>query len=279
VGTGRAPNLKTLLMQRDRLVDTWEAGDPYERYIGRWSRRIAPPFLLWLNVPAGRRWLDVGCGTGALSAAILDHCAPAEVTGIEPSPGFLRAATRTLAGRATIAEGNAMAIPLADRSVEVVVSGLVLNFVPDQPAALAEMVRAVAPGGTVASYVWDYAGRMDMLRLFWGAAADLDPAAADLDEGARFPLCRPEALTDLFAGAGLAAIETTAIDIETPFVSFDDLWDPFTAGQGPAPTYVASITEGERQRLRELMLERVTARTDGSIVLGARAWAVRARRT
>lgn len=128
------------------MSDTWERGNPYERYVGRWSRQVAPPFLSWLSISAGRRWLDVGCGTGALSAAIADRCLPASVTGVEPSEGFLKTARENLAGRVALHQGSATAIPLGDASVDVVVSGLVLNFVPEQQAALAEMARVTGKG-------------------------------------------------------------------------------------------------------------------------------------
>src|SRR6185436_4460631 len=128
-------------MAGQHLSDTWERGNPYERYVGRWSRRVAPVFLSWLGVASGRKWLDVGCGTGALSAAIVDRCSPASVAGVEPSEGFLNTARENLGGRAALYPGSATAIPLGDASVDVVVSGLVLNFVPDQPGALAEMRR------------------------------------------------------------------------------------------------------------------------------------------
>lgn len=253
------------------VSDTWERGDPYERYVGRWSRDVAPLFLDWLRVPAGRRWLDVGCGTGALCAAILDRCAPASVAGVEPSEGFLATAKRNLAGRAMLHPGNAAAIPLADASVDVAVSGLVLNFVPDPLAALAELKRVVRPGGCIAAYVWDYAGGMELMRRFWDAAAALDPVAAKLDEGVRFPLCNPQALAKLFAGG-----EVREIDISTPFPSFDDYWQPFLGGQGPAPAYVMSLDAAARERLRERLRQRLPAASDGSIALTARAWAVRA---
>ena len=129
-------------MDQRRLSDTWERGNPYEHYVGRWSRRVAPVFLSWLGVPAGRKWLDVGCGTGALCAAILDHSAPASVVGVEPSGGFLQKASEHLAGRALLSRGSATAIPLDDASIDVAVSGLVLNFVPDQRAALDGAARS-----------------------------------------------------------------------------------------------------------------------------------------
>src|SRR5512146_1188674 len=263
-------------MASKQLSDTWERGSPYERYVGRWSRRVAPAFLAWLEIPAGRRWLDVGCGTGALCAAIADRCSPPSVAGVEPSEGFLKTAMENLAGRAALHQGSATAIPLGDASVDVVVSGLVLNFVPDQRAALAEMARVTGEGGTIAAYVWDYAGKMELMRLFWDAAAELDPAASGLDEGARFPLCRPEALAKLFAGAGLQGVEVKAIDIPTPFADFDDYWQPFLGGQGPAPAYAMSLDEPARARLRDRIRARIPTAADGAIALTARAWAVRA---
>ncbi|HEX3140641.1 MAG TPA: methyltransferase domain-containing protein, partial [Rhizobacter sp.] len=169
--------------------DTWQQGNPYERYVGRWSRRVAPEFLAWLAQPPGLRWLDVGCGTGALSAAILDTCTPASVTGVDPSEGFLRLARERLGGRATLLQASAAQLPLDDASVDVGVSALVLNFVPDPLAALGEMLRVIIDRGSVAAYVWDYAQGMQLMRHFWDAAVALDPQALPLDEARRFPLC------------------------------------------------------------------------------------------
>lgn len=263
-------------MASGQLADAWESGDFYEQYVGRWSRRVAPLFLSWLRVPAGRRWLDVGCGTGALSAAILDQCSPSSVVGVEPSEGFLEKAREQLADRVLFHCGSAAAIPLEAGCVDVAVSGLVLNFVPDQRAALAEMARVTVPGGAIGAYVWDYAGRMEMMRTFWDAAVELDPDAARMDEGARFPLCRPEALTDLFTRAGLSGVQVTPIDIPTHFASFDDYWRPFLGGQGPAPGYAMALDEAARGRLRDRIREGMLLHADGSISLTARAWAVRA---
>lgn len=263
-------------MDHRPVSDVWERGNPYEQYIGRWSRRVAPVFLSWLNIPAGRRWLDVGCGTGALCAAVLDACEPRTVVGVEPSDGFLETAQENLAGRAALHQGSATAIPLGAATVDVVVSGLVLNFVPDQRAAVGEMARVTDEGGTIAAYVWDYAGKMEPIRLFWDAAVALDTDAARLDEGVRFPLCRPDALEALFASAGLEAIEVRPIDIPTPFANFDDYWQPFLGGQGPAPAYAMSLDEQARGRLRDRLREQIPAGADGTISLIARAWAIRA---
>ncbi len=263
-------------MERKPVSDTWERGSPYEQYVGRWSRQVAPRFLSWLDVAPGRRWLDVGCGTGALCAAIVDCCAPASVAGVEPSKGFLDTARRNLGARVALHVGSATAIPLGDASADAVVSALMLNFVEDTSAALAEMARVAGRGGTIAAYVWDYAGRMELMRIFWDAAVELDPGAARLDEGVRFPLCRPEALRSLLAGAGLRGVEVTHIDIPTRFASFDDYWQPFLGGQGPAPAYAMSLDDAARARLRERIRERMPIEANGSIALTARAWAVRA---
>jgi trans-aconitate methyltransferase len=257
------------------VADTWERGNPYERYVGRWSRRVAPDFLSWLGMPPGKEWLDVGCGTGALCAAIVERCAPASVQGVEPSDGFLRAARAGLPASVRLHAGDAAALPLPAADVDVVVAALVLNFVPDLRAALQEMRRVARPGATLAAYVWDYAGGMELIRLFWDTAIACDAEAAAHDEGHRFPLCQPSALQAAFADAGLVDAKTTAIDIDTPFDDFDDYWQPFLGGQGPAPAYLVSLDEVRRETLRARLRERLPLQADGSIRLRARAWAVR----
>ena len=157
------------------------------------------------------------------------------------------------------------------------VSGLVLNFVPEPARAVAEMARVARPGGRVAAYLWDYAGRMEMMRIFWDAAAALDPAAAVLDEGQRFPLCHPGPLGDAFRHAGLDDVEVRAIDVPTVFRDFDDYWFPFLGGHAPAPAYAVSLDEDRRIALREQIRASLPIRSDGSIHLIARAWAVRGR--
>jgi SAM-dependent methyltransferase len=263
-------------MTNDRVSDSWNRGSPYENYVGRWSRRVAPAFLSWLELPCGQRWLDVGCGTGALAAAVLDRCAPASVVGVEPSEGFLATARANLQERATLHGGDATHLPLPDACVDVVVSGLVLNFLPDQLAALNEMARVTASGGTVAAYVWDYAGKMELMRYFWDTAVELNPAARTMDEGVRFPSCDPDALAELFASGPFEKVEVRGIEIATPFTDFDEYWQPFLGGQGPAPAYAMSLTEAERATLRDELRARIPSNEDGSLSLFARAWAVRA---
>jgi SAM-dependent methyltransferase len=259
-------------------MSLWGEGAPYERYVGRWSRLVAPEFVGWLDVPAGAAWLDVGSGTGALSAAVLEHASPASVTGVDSSEGFVGHAESAVP-EARFVVGDAQALPFQDESFDAVVSGLVLNFVPDQHRAAAELTRVARSGATIGVYVWDYAGRMELMRHFWETARELDPAARELDEGQRFSAFeRPDALERLFAGAGQVDVESRAIDVPTVFVDFDDYWEPFLGGQGPAPSYVASLGEDERSRLRERLRQRLPIADNGSISLVARAWAARGRK-
>lgn len=260
-------------------ADTWAVGDRYDHYVGRWSRHVAPRFVDALAQPAGAHWVDVGCGTGALSATILDRAQPASVLGIDPSAGFVAHARASVTDpRARFETGDAAALPVADAAADVVASGLVLNFVADPARALAEMTRAVRAGGTVAAYVWDYADGMQLMRRFWDAAVALDAAAAPHDEALRFPLCRPPALRELFERAGLADVRTDAIEIDTVFADFDDYWTPFLGGQGPAPTYAMALAEPARAGLRERLRAMLPLQGDGSIALRARAWTVQGRR-
>ena len=256
--------------------EVWAVGEAYEAYVGRWSRHVAEIFVRWLDVPAGGRWLDVGCGTGALTAAVLAIADPAEVLGVDPSEGFLASARERIADRrASFRTGDAQWLPVPDSSVDAVITGLVLNFVADPGRAIAELVRVTAPGGVAAAYVWDYAEGMAMMRWFWEAAASLDPAAAELNEGARFPLCRPDGLRAAWTDAGLTAVEVRPIEVLTVFADFDDYWTPFLGGQGPAPGYVASLTDAHREALADALRAALPAAPDGSIPLTARAWAVR----
>lgn len=253
----------------------WHSGSAYERYMGRWSRRLAPHFLAWLAEPPGRRWLDVGCGTGALSEAILEGCAPQALIGVDPSEGFLATARERLGPRVELHRASADALPLPDAAVDVTASALVLNFVPDAAAALREMARVTAGGGRVAVCVWDYAGRMDLIRTYWDAAAQLDPGAQAQHQGERFPICQPDALAAALADAGLRQVDVAALELPMRFADFEDYWQPFLGGQGPAPAHAMSLDEAARARLRERVRARLPVQPDGSILLGARAWAAR----
>jgi SAM-dependent methyltransferase len=258
--------------------DAWQAGDSYETYMGRWSRQIAPRFLDWLAPPAGLDWLDVGCGTGALSAAILARCEPKSLISLDASEGFVAKARAALPdGRAQFRVGDAQHLDVETDSRDAVVSALMLNFVPDKERALAEMRRVARPGARIGFYVWDYPGRgVEFMRAFWDAATALDPAARDLTEDRRFPFCTPEGLTTLAARAGLPAADCVPIEAPTVFRDFDDFWRPFTLGAGPAPGYCVSLAPDARERLRQRLHDTLPRRADGAIPFKTRAWAVKA---
>jgi ubiquinone/menaquinone biosynthesis C-methylase UbiE len=263
-------------MEHPRRNDTWASGAAYEPYVGRWSRLVAREFLAWLAIPYGARWLDIGCGTGALSQSILDVASPREITAIDPSEGYITFARQQVRdSRVSFRLGDAQALPEASASYDAVVAGLMLNFVPQPSHAVAEMHRVARVGGTVAAYVWDYAGQMQLMRYFWDAAVALDPAASNLDEGQRFPICQPEPLVQMFRSEGLREVEVYMIDIPTTFRDFDDYWSPFLGGQGPAPGYTMSRSQEQRSALRERIRATLPIAADGSIQLIARAWAVR----
>jgi len=262
-----------------RPTGTWSSGAAYEAYVGRWSRAVAGRFVPSLDASGGGGWIDVGCGTGVLTAAVLEHAAPSSVLGLDASTAFVQVAReRVVDPRVRFEVGDAADLPVGSSTVDAVVSGLVLNFLPDRLRALTEWHRVLRPGGLLGLYVWDYAGEMQLMRRFWDAAAELDPVAAALDEGRLSAFCSPGPLRELAEAAGFAEVRVDAIDVPTVFRDFDDFWTPFLGGTGPAPAYVAGLAPEARERLRGLLDARLPRDEGGAIPLVARAWAVRARR-
>jgi ubiquinone/menaquinone biosynthesis C-methylase UbiE len=257
------------------VQDKWNNGDPYEYFMGRWSSLMSIKFLKWLNMSTNLNWLDVGCGTGALSAAIAHHSKPKKITGIDPSEHYTQKAKQRVAVPAAFIKGNAEQLPFQNQSFDVVVTGLALNFFPDINKALSEFKRVVQPTGTIAAYVWDYSGRMDFLRKFWDAAYQIDPQSAQHDEGLRFPICTTENLIALFQNAAFSEIETVKLDIDTIFKDFDDLWNPFMGIQGPAPSYLASLSTEQQLALKNAFKANLQFENDESIHLIARAIAIK----
>lgn len=256
--------------------DRWAVGSNYEDFMGRWSRELAPPFLSWLRIPGSFHWLDVGCGTGALTNAICNHAEPASVVGCDPAEPFIEYARQHLQdSRASFVVAGVGSLPGRADGYGSVASLLALNFFPDPEAAINEMQSLAASGATVSACVWDYAGRMDFLRLFWDVAASVDPNAREHDEGMRFPICNPRALAQLFHRAGLRDIHCEPIEILTEFVSFDDYWGSFLGGTGPAPSYVASLNADACVSLARELEQALPRGPGGTITLTARAWAVR----
>jgi SAM-dependent methyltransferase len=256
--------------------DGWVAGATYEDFMGRWSRRLAPEFVSWLQIPGEAHWLDVGCGTGALTDAICDHAEPASVAGCDPAAAFIEyASEHSEDNRASFVVAGAGSLPSHVGGYGSVTSLLALNFFPDPEAAVREMRSVTAPEGTVSACVWDYAGQMEFLRRFWDVAVAEDSRAREFDEGVRFPICRLEALANLFNGANLADVSCEAIVIPTEFASFDDYWTPLLAGTGPAAAYVTSLDADRRAALARNLEQSLPRGRDGAILLSARAWAVR----
>ncbi|GAA3307738.1 class I SAM-dependent methyltransferase [Nonomuraea dietziae] len=257
--------------------ETWAAGAAYEAYVGRWSRPVAQAFLRWLEVPAGGRWLDVGCGTGALTATVLAVANPAEVIGVDTSEGFL-AHARTLISdpRAAFHAGDARSLPLPGRRFDAVVSGLALNFVPD-PAPRRDRVGPGSPRR--AAWSPPTSGTTPVA---WPCCATSGtppprstPQRPHWTRGVVSRCAGPNLLPGCGRRAGLGEVEVRAVEVATVFAGFDDYWRPFLGGQGPAPGYLASLTEEHRRALRDLLRARLPSGPDGSIPLTARCWAVR----
>ena len=255
-------------------IDNWEDGSYYERFMGRWSKPLAVEFLKWLDAPNGLKWLEIGCGTGSLTGAILRSRSPQYLLAIDPSQRFVEYSNSYLGSNiAEFKVANADQLPSPSNAVDIVVSGLVLNFIPDTTGALQEMRRVLVPAGSVCGYVWDYAGKMEMLRLFWDAAASVFPDARGEDEGIRFPLCDPENLSAALEGAGLKDVSVEPISIQMDFHDFEDYWGPFLGGQGPAPSFLQNLGEEGVEEIHQELLTLLPIQQDGTISLVGQAWA------
>ena len=250
--------------------------DAYERFMGRWSRQLAPALVQYSEVSDGGAVLDVGCGTGVLAFAVRDATTTTRVLGIDLSPEYVaHASTNNADARVRFEVGDAEALRLQDASFDRTISLLVLNFVPDRRRALGEMIRVTKPGGIVSSAVWDYGEGMEMLRVFWDEATALDPPIAPRDEK-HMPLCRQGELAALFRDAKLEMVSETALVTRLQFTSFDDYWEPFRLGQGPAGAYVAKLSRERQLALRERLRKRLLGNEpDGTIEMQARAWAAK----
>jgi SAM-dependent methyltransferase len=258
------------------MNDSWLSGIAYERFMGRWSTLVAQEFLNWLAITPARSWLDVGCGTGSLTKLILETYQPKEIISIDSSGDFISHAQRSIANPSVhFKVGLAQSLELDSNSIDTVVSGLVLNFVPQPKAAILEMLRVAKPGGKIGIFLWDYADGMQMLRYFWDAAVELDNNANEFDEGIRFPLCQEGQLESLIREVGLKQVEATAIEVKTVFKNFDDYWQPFLGNVGPAPNYTMSLNQKDRQKLEVKLRKSLPTDDNGSISLIARAWAAK----
>jgi SAM-dependent methyltransferase len=271
----------TLLVSGAGVVESaqdglFSSGDAYERFMGRWSRDVAPLLVTFAGVRDGDAVLDVGSGTGALSTAVADMAPSSRIIGIDPVASYVAfAQARHPGDRILFETGDAQHLRFAGESFDRTLSLLVLNFIPDRSSAVAEMIRVTRKGGTVASAVWDYSEGMETLRTFWDEAVALDPVA-DVRDEKHMPLTHPGELAATWRAHGLLNVSEQALTIQMRFSSFDDYWRPFLGKQGPAGEYVASLQDGQREQLRRRLRTRlVGSGDDRPFVLRARAWAVR----
>lgn len=263
-------------------TETYDEPAAYELWMGRWSARLAPAFVRFVDPPPGSRILDIGTGTGVMAAAIVQQIERVRVEGVEPAQSYIDHARRRLAGaNVSITRGDAQSLPYAADSLSVTVSLLVLQALADGDAALGEMCRVTGAGGCVAACQWDFRDGMPMLSLFWQVAQEVVPGEAVAREATRrTPLgyADPASLGDLWRRAGLASVETERLDISMSFQSFDDYWAPFLGGATLTSSYAATLPDDVRDALRDRLRQRLLGDgPDRPFDLPARAWAVKGR--
>jgi len=266
--------LGTILGGQER--DMFSESDAYERFMGRWSRALAPRLVRFAGVRDGERLLDVGVGTGALTEAVAAAAPRGTVVGIDPSEGYVAFARKSHPDeRLRFEVGDARDMRFEDAAFDRTLSLLVVNFIPDPGRAVSEMRRVTRTGGTVVAAVWDYGEGMQMLREFWDTVISLWPDADARDER-HMPLSRAGELAMLWREAGLLDVSEQALAVPTRFLSFEDYWSPFLGGQGPAGAFVSGLSSEDRERLRTALRRRLLGEgPERSIALEARAWAVR----
>jgi ubiquinone/menaquinone biosynthesis C-methylase UbiE len=249
----------------------FDDGAGYERMMGKWSRLAGEVFLDWLKPPSGLRWIDVGCGNGAFTELLAERCAPAEIQGVDPSEAQLAfARARHSAGIAQFRKGDAMALPFADNSFDAAVMALVIFFVPEPAAGVAEMARVVGPGGLVVSYAWDVenGGFPNEPLLAEMRAMGLPPIRPPSAAASR-----AENLRALWTGAGLDRIETREITVQRTFTDFDDFWGAALLGASIKAT-IATMTPDQLEHLKESVRTQLGADHGKPVTLGARANAI-----
>jgi ubiquinone/menaquinone biosynthesis C-methylase UbiE len=247
------------------------AGDKYDRFMGRYSRELAPLLIEFAGVDPGMVVVDVGCGPGPLTERLVQRVGAGNVAAADPSEPFVAAATERAPG-ADVRQAAAEELPWGDDRFDAALSQLVVNFMRDADAGVSEMRRVARPGGVVAACTWSYGEDMEMLRGFWDAARRLDSGAPD--EGSTMRYRSAEELEELWQRVGLDDVDTDHLRVETGYTGFDDLWEPFTYGVGPAGAYLAKLDSGQREQLRTELFKGL-GEPAGQFTLSATACAVR----
>jgi SAM-dependent methyltransferase len=244
------------------------AADAYDRFMGRYSLQLSPQLADFAGVSVGQQVLDVGCGPGALTTELVARLGPAAVAAVDPSTPFVAAARARNPG-VNVLQASAEQLPFPDQAFDAALAQLVVHFMADPVAGLAEMARVTRPAGVVAACVWDHAGGQGPLSVFWQAARGLDPGVHDESQLAG---AREGHLAELFGAAGLNAVEETVLTASHAHPSFEDWWGPYTGGVGPAGVYVRGLDEERRVQLRERCRSLLPP---PPFVLTAKAWAAR----
>lgn len=270
-----APLVRALQSQ-DRQPNMFGNAEAYERFMGRWSRLVAPGLVNFTGIAEHGRVLDAGSGTGSLAFATAERHGGAHVLGIDPSLEYVAYANsrNRFGDRVNFEVGDAQDLRFGDASFDAVVSLLVINFIPDAKKALLEFRRVTKPGGKISAAVWDYGAGMRMLRIFWDAAVEIDPDAERVDEK-QMPLCRAGELAALWKQVGLQNVRERSLDVRMKFTTLADYWDPFLLGQGPAGSYLRQLERGKLQSFRSEVRRRLAlTKEDAPFVLSARVWCV-----
>jgi len=254
---------------------TFDDGDAYEQYMGRWTHAVGAKFLDWLAPPAGAAWLDVGCGTGAFTELAIDSCSPASMVAIDPADAQIEHALgKAVARRADFRVADAQELPFADETFDIVVSALAINFIPDRARAIAEMRRVCRRGGLAAGFVWDFADERQPARpLRRGMRAigiEPEPMVGESDSSL-------EGLLTLFARAGLEEAAVIPIEVTISYSDFDDFWQKMTIRKTPAIKRVLALPDADLARLADAVRAELSTADDGGIVCSARGNAIKAR--
>jgi SAM-dependent methyltransferase len=258
-------------------AETFRASaEAYDRLVGRYSDDLAAKLIGFAAIEPGARALDVGCGPGALTAALVERLGASSVSAADPSEPFVEACRSRNPGVEVVA-ASAEALPFPNETFDAALSQLVINFMEDAEAGVREMARVTQPGGTLASCVWDYSGGMTLLRAFWDAAREVVPGRAErFDEGTIMRWCSPGELEGLWRAAGLESARTGSLEVSAGYSDFEDLWSPLPTGIGPAGAFCRSLDEDKRAALHDALRHRLDV-GDGPFELSARAWAVAGR--